>query len=206
MIRAVFFDFDGVITDSMRVRDESFYKIFECFSREAVDELIKYHRYNAGLSRFVKIRYFYENILHQSISEDDVQAYARQFSEMMRKELVNKKYLITETVKFIRENLDKKLHIVSGSEGEELRYLCAQLGIADYFVSIEGSPVDKITLVRDRMNTEAYVKECCVLIGDSINDYDAAFTNGIAFYGYNNLALRGYGRYIDSFEDFSLTD
>ena len=51
MIKNILWDFDGVILDSMQVRDYGFRKIFEEHSHEQVEKLIKYHRTNGGWSR-----------------------------------------------------------------------------------------------------------------------------------------------------------
>ena len=59
MTKTIFWDFDGVIIDSMAVRDIGFELIAKqaTNSQKIVDEFITYHRYNAGLSRFVKIKH-----------------------------------------------------------------------------------------------------------------------------------------------------
>src|SRR5690606_21455914 len=128
----VFWDFDGVILDSMSVRDYGFEEIFKGFNRTSVEDLLQFHRYNGGLSRYVKIRYFFEKILNQSITEEKVNYYASKFSEIMRSELINPNNLIQDSLLFIKENYKNyNFHIVSGSDQEELRYLCKELKISN---------------------------------------------------------------------------
>ena len=62
-IKTILWDFDGVILDSMATRDWGFKEIFKDFTEAQVSRLLEYHRINGGLSRYVKIRYFYETIL-----------------------------------------------------------------------------------------------------------------------------------------------
>lgn len=88
--KVLLWDFDGVIIDSNEVREFGFKKIFAAFESSQVDELIKFHNENGGLSRYVKIRHFYEQILKSAISEDKVAAYAEEFSIVMRDELIKK--------------------------------------------------------------------------------------------------------------------
>ena len=202
MNKVIFFDFDGVILDSMPIRDDGFRSIFKHYPSCLVEEFIIYHQYNAGLSRFHKIRYFYETILNKDISEKLVNKYANTFSTLMKNKLTNKKYLIEDTLEFIKSNACLDMHIVSGSEEKELNYLCEYLNISSFFKTIEGSPTDKNTLVKNIFLKEKYKKEDCILIGDSINDYDAANVNGIKFYGFNNENLRLKDGYIDSFKNF----
>lgn len=204
MIEAILFDFDGVILDSMLVRDGGFRKIFEGFPKEKVEELIRYHQYNAGLSRYVKIRYFYEHLLGRAITEAEVNRYAEEFSRIMRAELVKTTYLIRETVDFIAAQDGCAKHVVSGSDEKELNLLCRELGIDRYFVTMRGSPVPKIDLVADILAKFGYDRGRCVLIGDSVNDYEAAVNNGIRFVGYNNPDLKTLGLYVDSFRHVSL--
>ncbi|WP_405607766.1 HAD family hydrolase [Polaribacter sp. Asnod1-A03] len=201
----ILWDFDGVILDSMPVRDWGFEEIFKDFDTEQVAELLKYHRANGGLSRYVKIRYFYENILGESITEEKVMLYAEKFSVLMKKELTNPKNLILDAVSFIKSNYQKyHFHIVSGSDGEELRFLCKELGLSSYFISIHGSPTPKKQLVETLLEKHNYNKASTCLIGDSMNDYDAAEFNEIEFYGYNNLQLKGIGNgYIEKLEGFN---
>lgn len=205
MTKVIFFDFDGVIIDSMAVRDIGFEIIAKKVldSQEIIDKFIAYHRYNAGLSRYVKIRHFYEQMLGLSITEEEVNIIASEFSNLMREKLTDKKYLIEETVEFIKSYHEQVvMHIVSGSDEKELNYLCKELGIAKYFKTIEGSPTPKNDLVMNILKKYDYNPKESILIGDSINDFDAANINGIKFYGYNNIDLKDKDEYIESFINF----
>jgi phosphoglycolate phosphatase-like HAD superfamily hydrolase len=208
MIKNIIWDFDGVILDSMPVRDYGFRKIFEKYDSEFVDKLLVYHAKNGGLSRYVKIRYFYEELLNQTITEDEVNIIAERFSIIMKNELTNKKYLINDSVEFIKENYKKyNFHIASGSDEKELRYLCEELEINQYFLSINGSPIHKNDLVKIILSKNNYLENETILIGDSTNDYEAAKINNIDFYGYNNVDLKDVSKtYIIDFENIKFFD
>ncbi len=203
MIKNIFFDFDGVILDSNDVRELGFRKIFEDFPQEKIEELIRFHLINGGLSRYVKIRFFYENVLGESISDKEVNEWADKYSVIMRKALPDKKNLILETVDFIqKEYRNFPMHIVSGSDGKELNFLCKELDLAKYFITVQGSPTPKTELVAGILEKYNYNPNECVLIGDSINDYDSAVDNGLLFWGYNNSRLKGKGeQYLDRFKE-----
>lgn len=191
MKKTVFWDFDGVILDSMAVRDWGFREIFKMFSADQVEDLINYHRANGGLSRYVKIRYFYEEILKKEITEVEVLEYAERFSVLMKQELTNPENLILDSVNFIKQNHTKyNFHIVSGSDQNELRFLCKELDLSQYFLSIHGSPTPKKELVNQVLKEYSYDQKGCCLIGDSHNDFEAAEFNEIYFYGYNNKKLK----------------
>lgn len=201
MIKNIIFDFDGVVLDSMPIRELGFREIFSGYSDSQVEKLLEYHEVNGGLSRYVKIAYFYEEILHEEVTQEKIDELAKAFSDIMKERLVDKNFLIPQTVEFL-QNYHKayNLHIASGSDQAELRYLCQELDVAKYFASIHGSPTHKNDLVKIILNENAYLKHETILIGDSTNDYIASDANGIGFYGYNNTSLRDVSKiYLDDY-------
>ncbi|WP_149703840.1 HAD family hydrolase, partial [Campylobacter concisus] len=177
------------------------------FNDVLVNRLLEYHSLNGGLSRYVKIRYFYNAILGIDVSDEKVQELASKFSYIMKTELTNKKYLITETVEFIKQNYKKyNFHIVSGSDEKELNYLCEKLDLSKFFKTIEGSPTPKNELVKNVLRKYNYNSNECILIGDSVNDYEAAYLNKIKFYGYNNEKLKNKADYIEDFYIFKIKE
>lgn len=201
MIRNILFDFDGVISDSMHIRDNGFRAALQGHDEELVEEFMRFHRINGGLSRYFKFRYFYEEMLGEPITDDMISSMAAAFSEVMEKELVDPSIIIQETVDFLETIYqDHNLHVVSGSDGKELKHLCEALDLDKYFITVEGSPTPKNQLVADILEKYEYQLEETIVIGDTINDYEAADTNNIGFYGYNNpeLSSKGMG-YIETF-------
>ena len=202
MIKNIIFDFDGVILDSMPIRTEGFKKIFENYDNKKVEELISFHLINGGLSRFVKIKYFFEELLETSISEEEINFFADKYSKIMKEKLINEKYLIRETVDFIKNNNNIKMFIASGSEEKELRLINESLQLSKYFLGIFGSPKNKIDIVKSIIQDNKLNKNETILIGDSINDYDAAIKNDIRFFGYNNIKLKNISdKYINTFRE-----
>jgi phosphoglycolate phosphatase-like HAD superfamily hydrolase len=190
-MQTLFWDFDGVIMDSNTVRDRGFEEVLKDYPQTEVDALMAFHRENGGLSRYVKFRYFFEDIRRESITEAEVNIWASRFSQIMMQTLIKPDLLIDETLDFIKANTQKyKMHIVSGSDQTELRQICKSLDIAKYFNSIHGSPTPKNDLVADLLQTHSYDKSTCLLIGDSKNDFEASKINGIQFMGYGNEKIK----------------
>jgi phosphoglycolate phosphatase-like HAD superfamily hydrolase len=200
--KVILWDFDGVILDSNAVRDLGFKKVLSAYPDDQVNELMRFHHANGGLSRYVKFRYFFEEVLGQNISEEELLKLANSFSVIMKSLLINPNLLILDSVNFIKHNFEKyKMHIVSGSDQTELRFLCEELELTPYFHSIHGSPTAKKVLVKNVLHEFKFDVKDCILIGDSINDYEAAIYNGIDFAGYNNLNLFSLGMYIKTFQE-----
>lgn len=201
-IEIIFWDFDGVIMDSMKVRDEGFEIVLKDYPCSQVEKLMEFHRNNGGLSRYVKFRYFFEVIRNENVSEENVKVFANKFSEIMINKLMDRNLLIEDSFDFIRDNHENfDFHIVSGSDGKELNLICEELGIDKYFLTINGSPTPKIELVEKLIQKYKYNASGIVLIGDSHNDYEAAKENDITFYGYNNESLKEIdSNYIETFQ------
>jgi len=199
-----FWDFDGVILDSNSVREYGFKKVLENFEEKQVNQLLDFHRKNGGLSRYVKFRFFYEEVLKQAVTAEKIDELAASFSEIMMEELIKPKYLIKEAVVFIEQHATKiPMYIVSGSDQTELRFLCEKLSLSDHFKGIYGSPIPKIQLVKTILEENATIipAQSC-LIGDSHNDWEAAQVNKLDFIGYNNEALKSVGTiYLNSFDE-----
>lgn len=205
--RTILWDFDGVILDSMPVRELGFRTVLKNYPSDQVEELIKFHRANGGWSRFVKLLYFFEKIRKEEVSAGLIQDLSKEFTMIMKSKLTSEDLLISDSLDYIKRNyLNFQMHIVSGSEHQELNFLCKALGIDSYFLSIHGSPTSKIDLISNLIQSNSYDRMELVLIGDSKNDAEAAEANKIDFFGYNNLALKKNEKYIDNFslihEDF----
>ncbi len=200
-IHTIIFDFDGVILDSVPVKTEAFRRLFEAFPSEQVEQFIAYHEYNGGISRYVKIQYFFEQLLQTSISQAEISSYATRYSELTKEELSKPQYLITQTLTFIQAHYQHlNLHIASGADQADLRYICNALGLSKYFLTIGGSPTPKGEIVKEILLAHHYTQEETILIGDSINDFAAAEANHIGFYGFNNPDLQADHPYIEQFE------
>ena len=187
---ALFWDFDGVLMNSNEIRDQGFVKVLAPYPESEVEKLLKFHRENGGLSRYVKFRYFFEEIRGEQITEEQIQHWADRFSSIMQNMLNDPDLLINETLELVkRYSAEVPMFIVSGSDQTELRKVCESHGIDRYFKRIHGSPTPKKQWVNTILKEEKLNPERCILIGDSINDYEAAFENNMHFMGYNNDAL-----------------
>jgi len=189
-VSTILWDFDGVLLDSNATRDQGFVEVLNTYPTDQVEQLLAFHRRNGGLSRYVKFRHFFEVIRGESLSEQQLARLCHDFSEIMREKLVDPGLLIPQTNAYVRNHFQKyDMYIVSGSDQIELRYLCQQLRLTEFFKGIFGSPTPKIEWVANLMREHRYDPARTVLIGDSGNDFEAAMANGIHFIGYGDPAI-----------------
>ena len=69
MIKAVIFDFDGVIVESVDIKTEAFARLFENEGDEVVRQVVAHHLKNCGVSRFEKFRHIYQKMLNRELSD-----------------------------------------------------------------------------------------------------------------------------------------
>ena len=105
-IKAVFWDFDGVLLNSNEVRDRGFVRVLADYPQDQVNRLLSFHRQNGGLSRYVKFRYFYEEILREALDDERLAQLCASFSEIMRLLLTDKNLLISENIDRLRKSAD----------------------------------------------------------------------------------------------------
>jgi len=180
------FDFDGVLAESNEIRFDGFRLLFEGYPEEKVKRLLEYAIANGGMPRYDKIKYFFENIMKEAVSEEKVMLFADRYSKLVKTRVVNAQP-VKGSLEFLSEYRDRfKFAIVSGSDQEELRDVCRQRGIKDYFVEILGSPENKERNIAMLLADKGWKKSMCIFIGDSINDLNAAKANGVYFIARNS--------------------
>lgn len=192
-IDVIFWDFDGVILNSNSVRDLGFERVLCDYPRNQVEKLLAFHHENGGLSRYVKFRYFFEEIRGEEIKDEEVLVFAKRFSEIMKNLLNDKSLLFEESLKVARgARKVVKQYITSGSDQNELRFLSNKLGISSLFHGIYGSPTPKTNHIAELLQNNQYNPQNCLIVGDSINDRQAAVDNKIGFVSFNAHELEKY--------------
>ena len=181
MIRAIAFDFDGVLVESTNVKTRAYACLFEEYGQNIVSKVVDYHTKNGGISRFVKLRTIYEKILKKSLSEDKFNSLCEQFSSIVVDEVVAAPW-VEGAHEFIKTNKNRYLlFIVSGTPQKELELIVKRRRMGKYFCAVFGSPKDKISLFQEALPQLNLTPKETVFIGDAETDWNAAQTMGLPF-------------------------
>ena len=68
-VEQIIFDFDGVILDSHRIKTKTFYNLFSEYGFNIAKQVKLYHLQNSGISRKIKFKYIFKNILKKKINK-----------------------------------------------------------------------------------------------------------------------------------------
>ena len=181
---AVFYDFDGVIADSVETKVNAYRIMFGHLGAEAVDRILDYNFQHGGLSRFVKFQWTYDNIIKQPLSDDMKAGLGKQFSDIVEQEVVKCSYIegAIESIDWLHGR-GVPLYIVSGTPQDELRRITASRGLDPKFAGVFGSPRLKPDIVRAVLAERGFSSGRCLFIGDAMTDYKCANETGLHFLG-----------------------
>ncbi len=179
-VAAWLFDFDGVLVESNRIKEDAFVALYADQPRQhqAIREL---HRREGALSRDRKLVMIEREIFHRSIDAGRRAELCRRFSELVMERIVDCEPVpgTCETLKQLHGRVP--MYVVSGTPQSELRRIVDARGMGRYFVEVLGSPTPKPLLVESIVRRHAHTRSRVVLVGDARLDLEAARTNGIGF-------------------------
>lgn len=181
---AVFFDFDGVILDSVDVKTRAFGAMFSDYGKDIETAVIRYHLENKGVSRYEKFKYYYEKLLHQPITETKIQTLGQTFSDLALKSVLAAPFIpgAMETLEKLK-SCKIPCYVVSGTPDKEMKLIVKEKGLSAYFKDVYGSPRTKIDITKEILQSESYNPSNCLFIGDALSDYDCAKALNVPFLG-----------------------
>ena len=195
VIKNIFFDFDGVILDSVDCKTQAFEAMYTQYGQEIANQVKKYHLENGGVSRFEKFRYWHKKHLGIEITNEQLNVLSEEFSNRVVDQVVasNK---IDGSIDFIKKNHQKyKFWIITGTPTTEMNRIADKIEITPYFIGIHGSPEKKKHWVDHLLKTHQLHPNETIFLGDATTDFEAAQ------WGKLHFALREAHYNIDLFKD-----
>lgn len=182
--KAVFWDFDGVILDSVNVKTEAFSQMFSQYGPEIQKAVVEYHLNHGGISRFEKFRHYYQEFLKMPITDDELSRLNKEFSALVVQKVIQSPYIegALENLELLKMN-KIPCYVVSGTPEKEITFIIESKGLRDFFTEIHGAPKTKAAILDDIMLRGSYRAVACLYLGDAMTDYEAAVHAGVHFHG-----------------------
>jgi HAD superfamily hydrolase (TIGR01549 family) len=173
-----------VLLDSNKVKTEAFRELFAEFGPEAAQTFCDYHVSHTGISRFVKVKYFFESIVEGAAADDTViKKYIDRYGEIVFHRLVQVP-LVPGVVEFLETHQAVPKFIVSGGLESELKDVFHKRSLSHYFKLICGSPRSKDEILRDLGKS---LPNPTLFFGDSAYDYKMAQE-----FGHDFIFVKGF--------------
>ena len=176
----IFWDFDGVIKDSVKVKSIAFGQLFTPFGDDVVKQVRKHHEANGGLSRFDKLP-IYLGWAGCLSTPELVEEYSNKFSILVKRKVIESNW-VPGALEFIQNKTNRQSYfVISATPQDELEEIINSLELTEFFHKIIGAPTSKSNAIKSILESYCIDAEQSFMFGDSMSDYQAATENGITF-------------------------
>jgi phosphoglycolate phosphatase-like HAD superfamily hydrolase len=176
----VFWDFDGVIKDSVEVKTQTFFPLFEPFGSVVAEKVRKHHEAHGGMSRYEKLP-IYLQWAGLEPNQSTVSEYCEQFSQRVLQGVIDAPW-VAGVERYLRSNSNQQAFIlVSATPQDELEHILHVLDLTKCFAEVYGAPIPKRDAIGKTLLASGLDTRDCLMIGDAQSDLDAAEANQVPF-------------------------
>jgi len=178
--KIVFWDFDGVIKDSVEVKTTAYVELFRPYGKEIYDRVKQHHESHGGVSRFDKIP-IYLAWAGEPVNTEKVAEFCERLSQLVVQAVIDSPW-VPGVYEYLSAHFKKQYFVlVTATPQQEIAHILAELDIAHYFGKCYGAPTRKTIAIDHALQQLKISPSDAVMIGDSDSDYKAAFDNRVAF-------------------------
>ncbi|MDQ6997177.1 MAG: HAD hydrolase-like protein [Mariprofundus sp.] len=177
----IFFDFDGVIAESVSAKTEAFRELYAQYGKTVTDKVVEHHINHGGVSRYEKFKIYHKIFLKKNISESKVQQLAQKFSRLVLDKVIDSEE-VTGCKDFLnRYSKDLNFWIITGTPKIEIELIAEARGIGNHFLGLHGSPENKKYWTEYLIKKNALKRDETLFLGDATTDFEAAQFSKIHF-------------------------
>ncbi|MEI6066104.1 MAG: HAD hydrolase-like protein [Methylococcaceae bacterium] len=177
---AIFWDFDGVIKDSVEVKTQAYFQLFEPFGSVVAERVREHHEAHGGMSRFDKLP-LYLQWVNQEPNQATVSEYCEQFSQLALQGVIDAPW-VAGVERYLRSNIHQQTFVlVSATPQDELEHILNALNLTKCFAEVYGAPIRKQDAIGKTLLARGLDASDCLMIGDAQADLDAAVANQVPF-------------------------
>ena len=176
----IFFDFDGVIKESVQIKEKAFEALFKHLGEEVLMKVRTHNQKHTGMSRFEKIP-LYLSWVSPSCEKEIISQYIENFSNIVTQKVIDSDWVpgVLKVLSAKRE--DQNFFLVTATPQKEIEYILEKLDIASIFSYVIGAPEKKVNGINMLIDLFNINPLDALMIGDSSADYIAANRNKIEF-------------------------
>ena len=175
-IKNIFFDFDGVIAESVSAKTDAFEEMYLQYGNDISSKVVEYHKLHGGVSRYEKFKYFHNKFLNQSIDNDEINKLAIQFSNLVLDKVIKSKEVLGANYFINKYHKKFKFWIITGTPTKEIELIVKERNLNNFFVGLHGSPNKKKFWTEYIIEKNNLNRNNILFLGDASTDMDAANT------------------------------
>lgn len=179
-IKYLFFDFDGVLAESVNIKTEAFRQMYRSHGEDFAQKVVNHHLDNGGVSRYEKFKIYNQEWLGEELNQERINQLAQIFSDLVIEGVINSPE-VNGTSEFLNTSEAYTKYIITGTPTTEIIPILERRNMSHFFVAAYGAPEKKDFWVKKILKSENIDPSECVFIGDALADYDAAIKNNITF-------------------------
>ena len=173
-IKNIFFDFDGVIAESVSAKTDAFEKMYLPYGKDIAAKVVEYHKLHGGVSRYEKLKYFHKEFLNEIIDENKVNELANQFSNIVLDKVINSDE-VSGAFYFIEKYHTKlQFWVITGTPTTEIELIAEKRKLTSFFIGLHGSPNNKRYWTENLIKKHNLKRDEIIFLGDATTDMDAA--------------------------------
>lgn len=176
----IFWDFDGVIKDSLQVKSLAFEKLFQPYGQEIARLVKTHHESNCGMSRYKKIP-LYLSWAGEAVSEKLVEHLCEVFSESVKQAVIDSPWVPGVQEYLMNHCKEKYFILLTATPQHEIDEILRALEIKECFQDVFGAPIEKSEAIRSILEMKNISGGEALMIGDSEADLFAAKANSVHF-------------------------
>jgi phosphoglycolate phosphatase-like HAD superfamily hydrolase len=176
----VFWDFDGVIKDSVQVKSDAYERLFVPFGAEVAARVRAHHELNGGISRYDKLP-LYLRWAGREASEAEVSRYCELFAAAVHRAVIESPWVPGAREYLQLNHARQRFVLLTATPQAEMESILTALNIGVCFREVHGAPTSKAEAIGSVLTRWKCARADCLLIGDSESDYAAAKSAGVQF-------------------------
>ncbi|QLG45245.1 HAD family hydrolase [Costertonia aggregata] len=203
-IKNIFFDFDGVLAESVSAKTIAFKEMYLSYGKDIANKVVEYHIENGGVSRYEKFRYWEKQFFGKDLSKTELKQMADRFSELVLQKVIDSE-AVSESLWFLKKyNKTLRFWVITGTPTAEIEKIAKARKIDCFFEGLHGSPENKIHWSEYLLRTYNLDRTETLFLGDATTDMDAAKFSKLHFALRRNKENRELFKDYDGleFEDF----
>ena len=180
-IKNIFFDFDGVIAESVSAKTDAFEEMYLPYGKDIAAKVVEYHKLHGGVSRYEKFKYFHKEFLNEVINQEKVDELAIQFSNIVLDKVINSDEVLGANYFIKKYHTKFQFWIITGTPTKEIELIAKKRKLSSFFIGLHGSPNNKRYWTENLIKKYKLNRDETIFLGDATTDIDAADFSKIHF-------------------------